>query len=133
MRLRTKIGAINESQLNAGKVRVEQIFSQFRQRLAIAIGLTMGLGLILAAFSIRKILGLETDTVNDKAELKQLSARLVEAHEDERRSIFRELHDEDVSEELPEENKTCIYRIVQEALHNCVQHAGAHNVKIAVQ
>jgi signal transduction histidine kinase len=37
-----------------------------------------------------------------------------------------------VSEELPEEHKTCIYRIVQEALHNCVQHAAAHNVKITV-
>ena len=32
---------------------------------------------------------------------------------------------EGVSEDLPEEHKTCIYRIVQEALHNCVQHAGA--------
>ena len=40
---------------------------------------------------------------------------------------------ENVSEELPEEHKTCIYRIVQEALHNCVQHAGAHNVKVSVR
>jgi len=151
--------------------------------------------------------------------LKQLSARLVEAQEDERRSISRELHDEvgqaltgvllemanfsklirnrdlegvstkaadikhllensigvvrnmalllrpsmlddlgllpalewqarevsrrtnmrvsvdadDLPEGLPEEHKTCVYRIVQEALHNCVQHAAAHTVKIAVR
>jgi signal transduction histidine kinase len=37
-----------------------------------------------------------------------------------------------VAEELPEEHKTCVYRVVQEALHNCVQHAAAHNVKITV-
>jgi signal transduction histidine kinase len=40
---------------------------------------------------------------------------------------------EGVSEDLPEEHKTCIYRIVQEALHNCVQHASAKIVKVAVR
>jgi signal transduction histidine kinase len=40
---------------------------------------------------------------------------------------------EDVSEQLPEEHKTCVYRVVQEALHNCVQHAGALNVTVAVK
>jgi signal transduction histidine kinase len=214
-----QIGAINESQLNSGKARVEDLFSGFRRRLAIAIGLTMVLGLLLAGFSMRKILSLEAETENARAELKQLSARLVEAQEDERRSISRELHDEvgqaltgvlvemanlstlirtkdadavavkadgikklvensigvvrsmalllrpsmlddlglvpalqwqarevsrrngvrvkvaaeQVSEELPEEHKTCLYRIVQEALHNCVQHSGASNVSITVR
>jgi signal transduction histidine kinase len=220
-----QIGAINESQLRQGRVRVEAIFSKFRRRLGIAIALTIGLGLVLAAFSIRKILKLETETTrhftemaNAREELKRLSARLVEAQEEERRSISRELHDEvgqaltgvrlemanlstlirtgdldavaakageikkqvegsisvvrnmalllrpsmlddlglvpalqwqarevskrsgvwvkveaeQVSEDLPEDHKTCVYRIVQEALHNCVQHSGARNVKIAV-
>ena len=40
---------------------------------------------------------------------------------------------EGVSEELPEEHKTYIYRIVQEALHNCVQHACARIVKSGPQ
>jgi len=40
---------------------------------------------------------------------------------------------EEVSEDLPEEHKTCIYRIVQEALHNIVQHAGAVNVSVTVR
>jgi signal transduction histidine kinase len=225
-----QIGVIDESQLRQGKVRVEAIFSKYRRRLGIAIALTIGLGLVLAAFSIRKILKLEIETTrhftemaNTREELKRLSARLVAAHEDERRSISRELHDEvgqaltgvlvemanlstlirtakgvdavdavaakageikkqvegsvsvvrnmalllrpsmlddlglvpalqwqarevskrsgvwvrveaeQVSEELPEDHKTCVYRIVQEALHNCVQHSGARNVKIAVR
>ena len=96
-----QIRAIDESQLNAGKARVEETFSRFRRRLTITLGLTIGLGLLLAAFSMRRILGLEHETAlnfreisNARAELKQLSARLVEAQEDERRSIARELHDE---------------------------------------
>lgn len=39
----------------------------------------------------------------------------------------------DVPEELPEEHKTCLYRIVQEALRNASRHSGAHKVRIAVQ
>jgi len=221
-----QIRAINESQLNDGKVRVAAIFTTFRRRLGIAIALTIGLGVLLAAFSVRKILALETETerhfteiATARAELQQLSARLVEAQENERRSISRELHDEvgqaltgvlvemanlstlirtanndavaakadeikkqvegsisvvrnmalllrpsmlddlglvpalqwqarevskrgavwvsvdaeGISEDLPEEHKTCVYRIVQEALHNCVQHAGARNVKVTVR
>jgi signal transduction histidine kinase len=37
------------------------------------------------------------------------------------------------SEDLPDDYKTCIYRIVQEALHNCSRHAQAATVRIRVQ
>jgi signal transduction histidine kinase len=220
-----QIRSINESQTSAGRAEIEQTFAQYRRRLTITIGLTIGLGLLLAAFTMRKILGLESETAmhfreisRTQAELKQLSARLVEAQEDERRSISRELHDEvgqaltgvlvemanlstlirtaaadavaakaaeikrlvencisavrnmalllrpsmlddlglapalrwqvrevskrsgvsvklsadEVPEQLPEEHKTCIYRVVQEALHNAVQHSGAKNVWVSV-
>lgn len=37
------------------------------------------------------------------------------------------------SEQLPEEYKTCVYRIVQEALHNSSRHAQATAVRIRIQ
>jgi signal transduction histidine kinase len=213
-----QIGSINEAQMREGKLRVDAIFSRFRNRMGITIALTVGLGLLLAGFSVRRILGLENAMAQSRTALQHLSARLVEAQEEERRAISRELHDEvgqllsgvrlelanlskligaastesaakaeeikrqvessigvvrnislllrpsmlddlglvpalewqarevskrsgvwvkvnaeAVPEELPEEHKTCIYRVVQEALHNCVQHAAARNVKITVQ
>jgi len=221
-----QIARINESQLSAGKEKVGRTFAEFRRRLVITIGLTIGVGLLLAAFSMSKILRLEAETAaryqeiaTARTELKRLSARLVEAQENERRSISRELHDEvgqalagirvelanlsrkilskeldglgvkvdeikemvedsvgvvrnmalllrpsmlddlglvpalqwqarevskrtglrvkvaaeGVSEELPEDHKTCIYRIVQEALHNCVQHSAAGIVRVTVR
>lgn len=36
-------------------------------------------------------------------------------------------------ERLPERHRTCVYRVVQEALTNCVRHADAHNVAIDVK
>jgi signal transduction histidine kinase len=37
------------------------------------------------------------------------------------------------SEDLPDDYKTCIYRIVQEALHNCSRHSNATTVRVRVQ
>jgi signal transduction histidine kinase len=37
------------------------------------------------------------------------------------------------TDELPDEYKTCIYRVVQEALHNCERHAHATAVRIRVE
>ena len=39
---------------------------------------------------------------------------------------------ENVSEDLPDEYKICIYRLVQEALTNAVRHSGAGNAKVVV-
>ncbi|MEQ1946962.1 MAG: histidine kinase [Bryobacteraceae bacterium] len=37
------------------------------------------------------------------------------------------------SEEMPEEYKTCVYRVVQEALHNCSRHSQASTVRVRIQ
>src|SRR5581483_2179403 len=39
----------------------------------------------------------------------------------------------DMQQELPEEHKTCIYRVVQEALNNVARHAQASAVQISLQ
>jgi len=44
--------------------------------------------------------------------------------------ISVQVHAESVSDDLPEAHKTCIYRIVQEALHNVSRHAKARTVQI---
>jgi len=220
-----RIANINEQQLSAGNQRVDRLLLAFQRRLAATLLATLALGLGMAAFSIRKILGLETkahaqyqQVAEARSQLKDLSARLVQAQETERRAISRELHDEvgqalsavlvelrnlseelairseeqsrrhvetikslvessvrvvrnmalllrpsmlddlglvpalrwqarevskrtsmDVrvatelaSDDLPDEYKTCIYRVVQEALHNCSRHSQAKTVRIRV-
>jgi signal transduction histidine kinase len=214
-----QIALVNERQLDADNRQVEALFSQFRIRLSETLIATLGLGLLLAALSMVRILRLERESEETRRELKELSARLVQAQENERRAISRELHDEvgqslsallvglsnlsaavppsaademqvhiggirdlaqncvrvvrnialllrpsmlddlglapalewqarevsrnygirvnvaadGVSDQLSEEHKTCIYRIVQEALHNCVRHSGASMVRITVK
>jgi signal transduction histidine kinase len=221
-----RIAEINEQQLNAGNAQVAALLSGFQSRLAITLIAALGLGLGMAAFSVHQILKLEArerarfeEVAGARGQLEDLSARLVNAQETERRALSRELHDEvgqslsavlielrnlcsalgvrateetrsqvdvikglventvrvvrnmalllrpsmlddlglvpalrwqarevskttamDVSvaaeltsDDLPDEYKTCIYRLVQEALHNCARHSHAQTVRIRVQ
>jgi signal transduction histidine kinase len=221
-----QIARVSEQQLNDGNAQVASLFSQFRSRLSGTVIATFGLGLLLAALSMTKILRLERESDNRyleieeaRRELKELSARLVQAQENERTAISRELHDEvgqslsallvglsnlsaaippavsaelkphvdgirelaqnsvrvvrnmalllrpsmlddlglipalewqarelsrstgirvnvaaeGVPDNLSEQHKTCIYRIVQEALHNCARHSGASMARITVK
>jgi signal transduction histidine kinase len=43
-----------------------------------------------------------------------------------------DVHSQSVSEQLPDELKVCIYRLVQEALNNAATHAEAKNAKVSV-
>lgn len=224
--LADQIQSVNERQLDAGNLRVAALFSEFRTRLALTLGVTLVLGALLALFASRRILELEaqaaarySEVTEARGQLKNLSARLVETQEQERRMLSRELHDEvgqalsailvglsnlsaairansksqmesevaalrrmvegavkivrnitlllrpsmlddlglipalewqarevsrqtglrvdvaagGVSDDLPEEFKTCIYRVVQEALHNVARHASARSVRIVAQ
>jgi len=38
-----------------------------------------------------------------------------------------------ILDDLPEEQRTCLYRVVQEALTNCARHAKANNVIVSVR
>jgi signal transduction histidine kinase len=39
---------------------------------------------------------------------------------------------DDLNDDLPESNRTCIYRVVQEALNNCVKHSKATEVRVVI-
>jgi signal transduction histidine kinase len=39
---------------------------------------------------------------------------------------------DEIDENLPDSIKTCIYRIIQESLHNCEKHAGASKAEISI-
>ena len=221
-----RIAAINEQQLTAGNNQVVSLLLRFQTRVLVTLVAALVLGLGMAAFSTRRILKLEDqarlryeETANARSQLKDLSGRLVQAQETERRALSRELHDEvgqslsavlvelrnlsagmgvrsaeqtrshvetvkglvestvrvirnmalllrpsmldDLglipalkwqarecakrtsmnvsvateveSDDLPDEYKTCVYRVVQEALHNCERHSHATTVRIRVE
>jgi signal transduction histidine kinase len=50
-----------------------------------------------------------------------------------RSGIAAEFVEESVADHLPDSVKTCVYRVVQEALHNCEKHSGATKVRVSVR
>jgi signal transduction histidine kinase len=50
-----------------------------------------------------------------------------------RTGILVEVVTEDISDELPEAYRTCLYRVVQEALTNCARHSEAGQIRIAMK
>jgi signal transduction histidine kinase len=220
-----RISDLNEQQLNAGNTRIASLLLDFQNRLAMALVATVILSLGMAGYTMWKILGLESnaesryrEAAESRKQLTNLSAKLLQAQETERRALSRELHDEVgqslsgvildlhnisnalatsspgesrlhidnvkgaventvrvvrnmalllrpsmlddlglvpalrwqarelskrtpmdvsvaaqwVSDDLPDDYKTCVYRVVQEALHNCSRHSLATTVRIGV-
>src|SRR5881296_1536316 len=87
-----RIDSINEQQLSAGNQRDAGLLSSFQNRLTLTLFVTVVLGMGMAAFSMRKILKLEShahsqyeEVVQARKQLENLSARLVQAQETERR------------------------------------------------
>jgi signal transduction histidine kinase len=96
-----RVGEVNQRQLEAGNVLIDRLFRAFRARLIFLCVLTLLVGLMLAAFSMQRIFKLEQEAreryreaEQARQEAQRLSTKLVDAQEEERRRISRELHDE---------------------------------------
>jgi len=50
-----------------------------------------------------------------------------------RSHIATEFLEDGVADHFPDGVKTCVYRVLQEALHNCEKHSGATRVRVAVR
>ncbi|MDQ2776751.1 MAG: histidine kinase [Acidobacteriota bacterium] len=101
VRLADQISQLNQEQMESGSRRVAALFSTFRRDLVVLLIITLVIGFLLASGSIHRILRLERlselrfdEALQARGSLRDLSARLVEVHETERRALSRELHDE---------------------------------------
>jgi signal transduction histidine kinase len=222
LQIADRVGQLNERGLQQGDRQLAGFFERLRLGLLGVIVLTLMGGSALAIYTSLVILRLQNEVrsrleenIEAKTSLRELSAKLLRAQEDERRALSRELHDEagqsfsailletenllevergaearlrlesirnlaqrglagarnmalllrpsmlddfglvpalnwqaretakrtglrvQVSAaelgELPEEHKTCIYRVVQEALNNVARHARASAAQVRAQ
>jgi signal transduction histidine kinase len=95
------LSAVNDGELKESERRISEAFGQFRRRFLMVAAIAFCFGLILAGTTIIYAGQLEKiveekyeESLQAQRELKELSKRLVEAEEQERRAISRELHDE---------------------------------------
>jgi signal transduction histidine kinase len=96
-----QLASVNERQMEAASRRVNNLFSSSRRWLAILFFVTLACGILLAGMTMRRLFRLERESaqrfeevVQARSALSDLSARLLEVQETERRALSRELHDE---------------------------------------
>ena len=223
LQIADRVAEADEREFSHGEGEAAASFLRYRLESVTTLAVTLAGGVLVAVLSCIYLLRLEreasqrfNEATHAQAELKELSARLVRAQEEERRALSRELHDElgqtfsaisieagnlmdvdardgararlesirdlagkgvdltrnmslllrpsmlddfglvpalnwqarettrrtgmrvhltagEVTDDLPEEHRTCIYRIVQEALNNAARHAQARNVHVILR
>ena len=96
-----QVAILNRERLSAANSQLFAQFGSLRQRLTLMIVVGLAAGLLLSVLCAFYILRLERqahqryqEIARSQRDLEQLSARLVDAQEEERRSLSRELHDE---------------------------------------
>lgn len=92
---------LNRRWLEENSRATSELLTLFRKRLLWLVALMLGLGSLVAGVSLWRMLELEKESearfaeiTRAKQELSNLSARVLETQENERRRIARELHDE---------------------------------------
>lgn len=101
VQLADQISQVNQRQLEAGARQVSELFASFRRSLLVLVLLTLLCGFMVATGSIVRLLQLErlssrrfAEVLQAQSALRELSTRLLEVQESERKALSRELHDE---------------------------------------
>ncbi len=101
VRLADRLSDLNQKQLDTGSRQLRELFTSFGRFLVIITAVSLICGTVLASLSMHRLLRLESisfqrfqEVVQTRSALRDLSARLLQVQESERRVISRELHDE---------------------------------------
>ena len=101
LQIADRIALVNERALNRGEEQLQAAAQGLRRTLLVTFGITLAGGIVLALLTIGYTLRLERElerrleeNAAARADLQELSARLLRAQENERRTLARELHDE---------------------------------------
>jgi signal transduction histidine kinase len=101
MRVLDDLRELQRASLEAHDVELARLYGETRARFLWIVSGSLMLGLAVAGFAFRHVGGLEREIhrqrraeAQNRHDLERLSARLVDAQEQERRSLARELHDE---------------------------------------
>jgi signal transduction histidine kinase len=101
LQIADRIVAVNEEALSRAEEKLALSSGELRRSLLVTFAITLTGGLALALLTIGYTMRLERElkhhlqeSADAKADLQELSSKLLRAQEDERRSLARELHDE---------------------------------------